>query len=483
MKKFLIFIGIFLFVSSASIIPALNIKQTSESNFKTKTMFAETWFVDNEGDGDYSSIQAAINDANPGDIIKVYSGKYNEKIYVNVESIVIEGVDRELNNGTDKGMPEIIGDGEGSVVGIAADNIEFKGFTIYGSGGCIFDAGINITSDYNTIINNILTRNHHGIFMINCNYNNILSNTIIQNFWDGIHILDFCHDNIIRGNNINSNNVDGVKLYLTDNTDNTIIYNEITSNRWNGVHIMYSVGNEILKNNISSNFWDGIHLGNAKDNVFRLNQIISNFKYGVLLFDGCSDNQIYHNNIVNNICFDEGDNIWDNGYPNGGNFWADYTGNDTNGDGFGDIPYDVPGGENQDSYPFMDPILAPLKPTRPIGKIRGRAGEEYSYTTIAIDPNGDEVQYGWDWNGDKVVDEWTDFYELAVPCTAYHTWSKQGAYIIYVKAMDPYGIDSEWSEPLPVNMPMNRFTSGLFFKLFEKFPSFQKLIERILIMR
>jgi len=73
-----ILIGTLLLVSSTSIIHALNIKQTSESNFKTKIMFAETLFVDNEGDGDYDSIQAAINAASSGDIIKVYSGKYNE---------------------------------------------------------------------------------------------------------------------------------------------------------------------------------------------------------------------------------------------------------------------------------------------------------------------------------------------------------------------------------------------------------------------
>ena len=30
--------------------------------------------VDNEGDGDYTSIKEAVNNANPGDTIEVYSG-------------------------------------------------------------------------------------------------------------------------------------------------------------------------------------------------------------------------------------------------------------------------------------------------------------------------------------------------------------------------------------------------------------------------
>jgi len=37
-------------------------------------------------------------------------------------------------------------------------------------------------------------------------------------------------------------------------------------------------------------------------------------------------------------------NIWDNGYPSGGNYWDDYTGSDINGDHIGDSSYNIPGG-------------------------------------------------------------------------------------------------------------------------------------------
>ena len=64
------------------------------------------------------------------------------------------------------------------------------------------------------------------------------------------------------------------------------------------------------------------------DNLFGIKNLIS------------YENIIFHNNFLNNENQAEGGAfyLWDNGYPSGGNYWDDYTGNDSDGDGIGDSP-------------------------------------------------------------------------------------------------------------------------------------------------
>ena len=101
--------------------------------------------------------------------------------------------------------------------------------------------------------------------------------------------------------------------------------------------------------------------------------------------------------------------------------------------------------------------LAPNAPQRPSGPTIGNVWNTYTYTTYATDPEGDKVRYCFDW-GDGTT-TWTLLYDSGQTVSAQHTWGYQGSYYIRVMAEDEHGAQSDWSEPLPIAMPLGISTS------------------------
>lgn len=101
----------------------------------------------------------------------------------------------------------------------------------------------------------------------------------------------------------------------------------------------------------------GIQLIDASNNIFYGNHVTIN-NVGVSLSNS-SNNQIYHNNFVENtiqVDSDLSSNIWDMGYPPGGNYWSDNDEQNHLMDGIGTSSYTI-NEKNIDAYPFIYPYI------------------------------------------------------------------------------------------------------------------------------
>ncbi len=267
------------------------------------------------------------------------------------------------------------------------------------------------SSANNTIVANDMVNNRQGTSLVNSNGNSLLRNNVSLSSWFGVWLESSSGNEIVEG--AIQGNHDGIRLYhshnnsvelatiennsgvglaLTNSFDNTFIGNSIRSNNMGVYGNDSSSGNLFQENDISNSTTEGIVLQNiCNGNTIRENNIASNGGYGLVLLSS-SGNLAYWNDIIDNApqaLDDRDDNAWNAAYPWGGNYWNDYSGNDTfsgpnqdlpGSDGIGDTPY-VIDSDSQDMYPLMSPH-GTIQP-RPLENLRASlSGSNLENVTI-----------------------------------------------------------------------------------------------------
>ena len=420
----------------------------------------------------YRTIQQAIDDASTGDTIELLRGIYHERIIID-KTIHLRGLNRQET--------VLDGEGVGIVVSVSASNTTLEELTITNGGSLIGDSGIYASGSRLRIVDSVISENHGDGIVGTGNHLTLINTVVGGNLGCGVYLQGSLNcsitDSFIQGNAdnaIRAENVTNLKIASTlvnENLKTTLlsgcsggqILDCTFSNNDDAALTLQgnTSGLSILESDFSENFRAAIHLNGAASITISDNHLfgnangvkadsasyttisynmIRNNDNGVYFGPSTDGNYVYHNRFSSNIysqAIDVGNNNWDDGYPSGGNYWGDYSTNDTlrginqnqpYSDGIYDFPYVVLGGaNNQDNYPL----------SRPWGENRPVAVINYVSNSYLIeldgnssyDRDGEIVQYTWNFgDGDSDVGE-----------NVLHRYTQNGSFTIRLTVRDDNG--------------------------------------------
>ncbi|MEM4262427.1 MAG: NosD domain-containing protein [Thermoplasmata archaeon] len=163
-----------------------------------------------------------------------------------------------------------------------------------------YNSGIYLYSSGNgTIMENVLSNNYYGIYLLSSSNNSVVNNNCSQNWGFGAYFED-SSDNSFLDNLCCSNGFSGVYLDYPSNR-NDLVNNTCCTNNWNGIWLTTSTGNNLIANNCSYNSNCGIYLYYPSDSNIANNTCSGN-DYGIYL-EGCSNNTIMNNTCRSNIWY------------------------------------------------------------------------------------------------------------------------------------------------------------------------------------
>jgi len=254
-----------------------------------KDLFLETnlkqnIIVSKSGNGDYTTIQEAINNASEGSTIFVKSGSYNEIVDIK-KRINLIGEDRYNT------IINPISEKNKYAIHLGAPGVKIKNFSITNGAPGIYTTGIRVSASeteihdcdiYDTPVgiaiwtsNNVINNcvfwgcKDEGIALIGsihskCDFNKIKNCTFSKNC-DGIE-LQYSSNNIITDCEFYENTHTGIDAITSSNENNTISNCKIYNNEVHGIYLSRSTNNLILDYTNSDNNEGNIRMNKDSHN-------------------------------------------------------------------------------------------------------------------------------------------------------------------------------------------------------------------------
>jgi parallel beta-helix repeat protein len=281
-------------------------------------------------------------------------GSYSNNNVLTANTLIYNGLmidnsfDNSVENNTVNGKPILCLEGisdyvaeknVGQVLFVKCNRIRVENLSISN-----VDFPMMLEKTNNTIIKgNNITESAYGMW-ISSSLNISIVGNHIANCGECIEIEGSPGGNFVSGNTL-INSSCGVGIVGFSVFDrilpfrSTLVCNNIANNV-NGLVVWFALNWGIIENNITGSTERGIWISQG-------------------IRDNQTSNCYYHNNVINNteqIFFQyKSTYAWDNGFLEG-NYWSDYNGTDSDGDGIGDTPK-ILNSINSDKYPLMKPYV------------------------------------------------------------------------------------------------------------------------------
>lgn len=329
--------------------------------------------------GQYTSLKAALQNAAPGDTIRVQKGIYAEGELLVLKPVFLEAFPGAVLDGSHKA----------SVLVVRSPGVTVRGFTIRNSGYSDIHeyAGIRLENVSSCVVEqNHFYNNYFGIYFQSSNFCKVLNNRVEgfakseSSSGNGIHLWKSEH-NLLVGNHI-SGHRDGIYfefvkyssilrnlsennlrygLHFMFSDDDSYQYNTFRYNG-SGVAVMYTrnvtmehnrfennwgsaaygmllkeISYSLIRNNFFQRNTTGLYMEGSSTTLVCNNDFLKN-GYGLRILGDCFNDTLYENNFTGNT-FDVATNAERSMNYFTRNYWDQYSGYDLDRNSVGDIPY------------------------------------------------------------------------------------------------------------------------------------------------